>query len=133
MPSCCTPQTAPCFLVLGCAACAYVAWRPPASAILSRCTHPLPRCLQGLPGGLSHIMAVLAIARSLHARGHSIYALMADYDLHALRERGLLGDWVQPVTFRTPPGSVEELEAVVTEYQNRPKDVRVGGLLRAAA
>ncbi len=84
------------------------------------------RCLQGLPGGLSHIMAVLAIARSLHARGHSIYALMADYDLPALRERGLLGDWVQPITFRTPPGSVEQLEALVTEYQDRPKDVHRG-------
>lgn len=87
------------------------------------------RRVQALPGGLSHIMAVLAIARSLHARGHSIHALMADYDVPALRERGLLGDFVQPITFRTPPGSVERVEAVVSEYQAKPKDVRPGRLL----
>ncbi|KAL4431271.1 hypothetical protein ABPG75_006527 [Micractinium tetrahymenae] len=100
-----------------------------ALALLLALSLALPRPVNGatmlvqtLPGGLSHIMAVLAIARSLHARGHSIHALMADYDLLALRERGLLDDFVQPIAFKTPPGSVQRFEALVADYQAKPQD-----------
>lgn len=57
-------------------------------------------------------MQALTIARSLAARNHTTSILLADYDAVGLRQKGLLGGFVQPIVFATPPGTYDGFQVV---------------------
>jgi UDP-N-acetylglucosamine:LPS N-acetylglucosamine transferase len=64
-----------------------------------------------LPGGTSHHMQALAIARTLRGRGWRTAALMADFDAASLSQKGLLDPEVETIVFSTPPHSNDDFQA----------------------
>lgn len=63
-----------------------------------------------LPGGTSHQMQSLAIARALRGRGWRTTAVLADFDEAGLGRRGLLDPELETVVFSTPPNTNDDFQ-----------------------
>lgn len=73
-----------------------------------------------LPGGTSHNMQALALARTLRGRGWRTAALLADFDVAGLQQKGLLDRELEMVVYSTPRNSHEEFEASAMPLPSAP-------------
>ena len=90
-------------------------------ALLSSC-HGATVLISPLPGGTSHALQGLAIAKSLRQRGHKVVLFLPDADLEVLLGKRLVAD-VEPVVWQGPANSAQKMESLLLVYQQRPNEV----------